>query len=588
MNPAADFGDFKLESLDLNTPPAPPNPMGWEHLGAELVYTQDRSGKYLSFYWQAAQNYGLSGGQGVGSFLEQTFTPVDGEAYDRRIGRVIERRIPEQCHCLFEYRGQSFPFELVISPILPKEGEVQSVLVMGHLVREVPSLPVNSSALPPHPDPYQKLLRKIGYKISRTLNLETIWQQTVDGLGETLSLSRCLLISYQPETEQLDVKAEYCQSPFQPMIGSQLDLQSQPYWQQALSSRQPVAIDQIFPGSFDERSVLIVSTFYQNQRNGLICLQQCDRYRHWSITEIELVQELADRVGTAIAHATLYQELERARKEAEEASRLKSDFLASTTHELRTPLNGIIGFLKLVLDGMADDPQEQQEFLDQAYHSAIYLLNLINDILDIAKIEAGKLDLNLTAISLNELFQDVEKFTRTHAETKNLNFQIKLAATYDQVIVYSDYQRLLQVMLNLVGNSIKFTNEGGIHISAEVVQKPVKRHDQEFPGIVKISVADTGIGVSLDRQDKIFEHFIQVDSSRTKAYGGTGLGLAISKKLVEAMGGKISFYSMGEGLGSTVTFTVPLNHVPVMKTVDEVKDSSIPKKASIPGMATSP
>ena len=133
--------------------------------------------------------------------------------------------------------------------------------------------------------------------------------------------------------------------------------------------------------------------------------------------------------------------------------------------------------------------------------------------------------------------------------------------------MYGNYQRILQVILNLVGNGIKFTQEGGIVISAEVNNKKVEFQGKEFLGMVKISVADSGIGVSLEKQNKLFENFYQVDGSRTKSYGGTGLGLAISQKLVEAMGGTISFYSMGEGLGSTVTFTIPLSHLPVIKTV---------------------
>ena len=131
------------------------------------------------------------------------------------------------------------------------------------------------------------------------------------------------------------------------------------------------------------------------------------------------------------------------------------------------------------------------------------------------------------------------------AAEKQLNFQIKLPLTYEPIIVYGNYQRLLQVMFNLVSNAIKFTHKGGITVNAEIVQKIIKRHGQKFPGMVKIGVADTGIGVSLEQQDKLFQKFFQVYSGRTREYGGTGLGLAISHKLVEAMGGKMSFYSMG-------------------------------------------
>jgi signal transduction histidine kinase len=323
-------------------------------------------------------------------------------------------------------------------------------------------------------------------------------------------------------------------------------------------------VERITDHESQHTSVLVVSTSYQDEPNGLISLQQCDRSRQWSEAEIELVRELAEQVGTAIAHGTLYKELELAGERAEEASRLKSEFLANTSHELRTPLNGMIGFLKLILEGMADDPEEQREFIQEAHRSALHLLDIINDILDIAKIEAGKLELELSPVRLSELVKDVEDFTHNLAEQKNLSLNIELPATHDEVILYGNYQRLLQVMLNLVGNAIKFTHEGGVTISAEVLKKKVTFKDQELPGMVKVRVADTGIGVSLDKQDKLFQSFNQVDGSRTRQYGGTGLGLTISQKLVETMGGVVNFYSMGEGLGSTVTFTVPLYQEPVM------------------------
>ncbi|NES81945.1 MAG: GAF domain-containing protein [Moorea sp. SIO2B7] len=549
----------------LKTDSAPDNPVCWQDLAAELVFTQDLSGKYLSFYWQAAQDYGLSEEKIVDSSPDQTLAPVALEAYYERIRRVLERRIPEQCHCLFNYRGQSLPFELVISPILPKEGEATSVLVMGHLLSDAEISLTTDSSLPTNPDPYQKLLTEIAGKIRRTLELDLIWQHTVDSLGEALKVSRCLIMSYKEKTKQLKLEAEYCQEAFKSMLGSQFAPESEPYLKQAISFRELVTVNQIVPEPFEQKSVLVVSTFYQNQRNGLICLHQCDRLRQWSRAEIALIQELADQVGTAIAHATIYQQLEQARIEAIEASRLKSEFLANTSHELRTPLNGIINFLKFFLEGMADDPEEQREFIEEAHYSALHLLNLINDILDIAKIEAGKMNLALDEVLLDELFENVENFTRPQAEQKNLTLNIERPDTHDQILVYGNYQRLLQVMLNLTGNAIKFTHEGGVTINAEVILKKVERHNREFPGMVKIRVSDTGIGVSLDQQERLFQNFVQVDGSRTKSYGGTGLGLAISQKLVETMGGKINFFSMGEDLGSTVTFTVPLFQVPVFK-----------------------
>jgi len=299
----------------------------------------------------------------------------------------------------------------------------------------------------------------------------------------------------------------------------------------------------------------------------------------WSFEEQFLIRELANQVGTAIAHADLYTqaqsladelqsanlnlirkhfELEEAREQAEEASRLKSDFLANTSHELRTPLNGIIGFLKLLIDGMADTPEEEAEFLKEAHRSALLLLSIINDILDIAKLEANRLELELHPINLREIFEDTKRKVLPQAQQKSLNLEVILPVTEYDVIVYSDYQRLLQVLLNLVGNAIKFTEEGSVTLKAKVKRQRISVQDQTLPGYVQVSVEDTGIGVPLEKQSRLFQAFSQVDSGRTRKYGGTGLGLVISQKLVEAMYGSIQFFSLGEGLGATVTMTLPL------------------------------
>ncbi|WP_228061050.1 MULTISPECIES: ATP-binding protein [unclassified Coleofasciculus] len=535
-----------------------------QELGSDLVFTQDGSAQYHSFYWRDSQQYGLTEEQVVGLPLSDTFYPIALEAYRDQIQRILENRTPERCIHSFSYHNQVFPFELIISPILETEGKAEKVLVIGHLLPEGSVQKVIDSLVPISLDPNQKLLTQIARKIRRTLDLDIIWRQTVDSLGKALQVNRCIICSYQPEQPTVKVEGEYCQDSFSSMLGRQLELEAEPCLKQALFSPDPVVADRITPGDFQQQSVLVVSTSYQDEPNGLISLHQCDRHRQWSDAEIELVRELAEQVGTAIAHGTLYKELELARELAEELSRLKSEFLANTSHELRTPLNGMIGFLKLILEGMADDPEEQREFIQEAHNSALHLLNIINDILDIAKIEAGKMELEFSPVELEELFSKVQDFTKQQAQQKNLSFSLEKPATHDGIILYGNYQRLLQVMLNLVGNAIKFTDEGGITISAEVHKKKVPFQGQEFPGYVKVRVADTGIGVSLDMQDRLFQSFSQVQGGLNRPYGGTGLGLAISQKLVETMGGVVHFFSMGENLGSTVTFTIPLYQEPVI------------------------
>ncbi|MBW4614463.1 MAG: GAF domain-containing protein [Desmonostoc vinosum HA7617-LM4] len=548
-------------------------------LGAELVYTQDGAGRYLTFYWQQSKLLGLHTEKIVNDINEdETFVPVDKAAYLERLQRILTSLVPERLQCWFRYHQQLFELELVISPIMPRLGTVATtVLVMGRLLQAQIHKPEAKNAIktPTQLDlalrsrQHQKLVNRITRNIRRTLDLDIIWQQTVDSLGKILRLERCIIFPYQPCSSKLKVIAEYHQPRLKSMQGLEIDVASEPAFAQALATLEPIVIDVPECIKSLQQKILLVATCYQDQANGLVALSLRDDCQLLTELELELAREIADQIGTAIAHATLYKELEAARQKAEEASRLKSEFLANVSHEIRTPLNGMIGFLKLILEGMADDPEEQNQFLVEAHHLSIHLLNIINDILDIAKIEAGKMDLDCAPVKLDELFSDVENFMRPQAEMRSLSFQMQMPHISDEIVVQGNYQRLLQVMLNLVNNAIKFTHEGGVTISADLVLKKGKFQDQQFPGMVKVRVADTGIGVSLDKQDKLFQLFSQVDGSRTRQYGGTGLGLAISQKLVEAMGGEVHFYSLGEGLGSTVTFTVPLYQQPVMLSCSE-------------------
>ncbi|MGK7927018.1 MAG: ATP-binding protein [Spirulina sp.] len=556
--------------------------LNWQDLGAELIFTQDISGKYLSFYWKSAPEYDLDPEQVVGCHWRDIFTPSDAERYGETLMRVMNKRRPENFYCFFIWKEEPFPFELAISPILQSEPSVTSVLVIGSVLDRNA---IEKSLQPTgeisedgsennyhefmtqvvrniHRNPYQNLLSQISRTLRITLDAKTIWQQTADKLGRELGVSRVLMIDCDREAKTLKVETEYCQKPFKSLLGERLNIRREPYLQQALQTDEPIAIERLKAAPFEQKSVLVVSAFYQNQRSTLICLQQCDRYRHWQDVEIELMRELADLVGIAIAHANLYKQAKQASEEAAEASRLKSEFLAGTSHELRTPLNAIINFLTFILDDLTEDPEEAREFVEQAHKSALHLLDLINDVLDLAKIEAGKMEIDFDKISLNDVFLDLEKKMRPLAEKRGLSFEIHIPSTRDPILLYGSHQRLLQVLFNLVGNAIKFTHEGGVTIDTDLTKRKVAIDQRECPGMVRVRVADTGIGVPLDKQDTLFQKFSQVDGSRTKSYGGTGLGLTISQTLVELMGGKIDFFSLGDNLGSTVTFTIPLFELP--------------------------
>ncbi|MGA7932295.1 MAG: ATP-binding protein [Kovacikia sp.] len=580
----------------------------------EVVFVQDSVGNYLSFFWLGCGQYGIKSEQMVGSDGDGTFSPVDVAAYHAQIKHVLNCLSPEHFQCYFRCAKYSLLFDLVMSPVLLPDQEPRTVVVAGRLIGasvaiEEPAItqanpitsPVDSyvssyPALSPRSDRYQKLLTQIAWNISRTLDLATVQQQTVQGLGKALGANQCFFCEYDPhQGAKVQVVAEYCQDSFPSLLNAAFWIAEDPYLTEAIQTLKPVfgqkgqiVQEQGSDQEFQSRSMLVIATCYQENPNGLIILRQYDHDRQWSEVELELIKDLADQVGTALAHAKLlnksqqlatelqkansnllqkHRELEEARCQAEEASRLKSEFLANTSHELRTPLNGMIGFLKLIMDGMADDPEEQSDFIKEAYNSALHLLTIINDVLDIARIEAGKMQIELSSVKLDELLDDVERFAysqQVQQKKTDLYFEIQKPLTNDEIIIYGNYLRLKQVMFNLVGNAIKFTHDGGITVSVEVIKKKVAFQNLDLPGMVKVRVEDTGIGVSLDKQDKLFQSFSQVDGSRTRQYGGTGLGLAISQKLVEAMGGVVNFYSMGEGLGSTVTFTTPLYQEPIL------------------------
>ncbi|MFM7232217.1 MAG: ATP-binding protein [bacterium] len=267
-----------------------------------------------------------------------------------------------------------------------------------------------------------------------------------------------------------------------------------------------------------------------------------------------IVRDVRERVEAErrvrAAHEELagsHRRLEEANAHLEAASRLKSEFLANTSHELRTPLNGMIGFLQLVLDGACSSRDEEREFLRQSLQCSQQLLGLINDVLDLARLEAGRMTLVSECVDAASVLDEVRTATSATARQRGLRLVLEDRLPRGMAAL-GDAQRVRQVLVNLVGNSLKFTHAGLI-----VVRATVPEGSEE----VRFEVRDTGIGIAPERQQAVFEAFVQADGSTTRRYGGSGLGLAISRNLVELMGGRIGLESAGEGQGTTAWFTLP-------------------------------
>jgi GAF domain-containing protein len=395
-------------------------------------------------------------------------------------------------------------------------------------------------------------LGEVGRAVSSTLDVKTVLKTIVDRavelsgtdggsifyfrngrfeLGETAGLDEDVVTEYR----KLDIAAG------QTGLG------------EAIAKREPLQIPDILDRRSNPlrdaaiaagfRAALIVPLLSGDGPLGGLLLQRRTP-GEFPVTAVSLMQSFADQSAIALENARLFEEIAQKSRELEIASQHKSQFVANMSHELRTPLAAILGYAELMQEGFYEPlGQKSLDALTRIRSNGRHLLGLINTVLDIAKIESGQFTLNMSEYAIESVVETVRSATESLAQNKNL--ALKTDVTKALPIGLGDEQRLTQVLLNLVGNAIKFTDTGEIRVTAKAVN-----------GHFAVSVTDTGPGIPEEHQARIFDQFHQVDSSNTKAKGGTGLGLAIAKQIVEMHGGRIWVESI-LGKGSTFLMELP-------------------------------
>jgi len=405
-----------------------------------------------------------------------------------------------------------------------------------------------------------RALGEVGQAVSSTLDLETVLA-TIVAHAVQLSGTDCgVIYEYDEATQEFHLRASHRME--EEVVGA---LRAAPIrlgegvTGQAVTTRAPVQVPDIldqreYTGTrvrpmltrLGYRSLLSIPLFREQQIMGGLTVWR-KQVGNFEPEIVNLLQTFATQSALAIQNARLFREIEDKSREIETANRHKSEFLANMSHELRTPLTAIIGFSEVLSEKMFGELNDKQdEYMDDIVSSGRHLLSLINDILDLSKVEAGRMELDLTKFDVPTAIDNALILIRERATRHG----ITLRHTVDEQLgeILGDERKFKQILLNLLSNAVKFTAEGGhIDVDAALTREAVE-----------ISVSDTGSGIAPENQETIFEEFRQVGTDNSKKREGTGLGLTLTRKFVELHGGKI-WVESAVGKGSTFTFTLPLN-----------------------------
>jgi two-component system sensor histidine kinase/response regulator len=447
---------------------------------------------------------------------------------------------------------QTYQSSRIVPEFNHENGSVESVLVV---CRDITDRKQSEEAL--HRRAQQDSLLS---QISRQFidqDLETAITFSLRAVAEFLKTERCRIYVYSESQNQSYMTHEWCKAGVEPLLEMQVIPVDQAPWlySHILYNAQPLVVSQLGdlpPEAFAEtaglesvgiQSIAIVPMIHCDKVVGFIGTDRVSSTKTWSQEEINLIRLVGELIAIGQARHAAEAALRIAKEAAESANRAKSTFLANMSHELRTPLNAILGFAQL-MERSGDLTAQQQDFLSTINRSGEHLLTLINDVLEMSKIEAGRIALHPVPCDLYCFLHAIEDMVQVRAEAKALTLQVELASNLPQYILV-DEGKLRQVLINLLGNAIKFTDAGGVRLRVLLV--PNKLH---------FEIHDTGRGIAADELHQLFQPFVQT-ASGIQVSEGTGLGLTISRQFVQLMGGEIQVNST-VGLGSTFSFEIPV------------------------------
>ena len=450
--------------------------------------------------------------------------------------------------------GRLIPIAGTNSPILDESGKIIGFLAVH---QDITERKLSEETLKRRND-YLAASSEIGRLVTSTLDLNTIFTRTVNLISERFGFYYAAIYIIE-ETGFNAILREATGEAGEKMKAQRYSIVvgSHSIVGRVAESTEPMLVNDTDieplylanPYLLETRSEVAIPLRIGSRIVGVIDIQST-QVEAFTKDDLSVLQSLADQVAVAIDNARSYELSQQLIKDLREVDQLKSQFLANMSHELRTPLNSIIGFSRVILKGI-DGPvtDMQQQDLTAIYNSGQHLLGLINDILDLARIEAGKMELNFEEVSLAEMTTSVMSTAKGLVKEKPI--QLLQRIPQDMPTVRGDTMRVRQVLLNLISNASKFTDQGSITVDTSVQRSSTGKME------ALIKVIDTGPGISIEDQKKLFQAFSQVDGSATRKSGGSGLGLSICANLVQLHGGRIGVYSE-VGQGSTFWFTLPL------------------------------